>query len=115
MQKKNHEHPKLFIDIDIDKSLIFYKQNKFNVNGDRLIESELLKSHVQFNKVTSLLIKKNKEQLFILEKYIKVQKKVLDKHEKSRNYDAFKIVKYSILKMNEFKEEFEQWFQIKVL
>ena len=81
----------------------------------KLLINELLKSHVQFNKVTSLLIKKNKEQLFILEKYIKVQKKVLDKHEKSRNYDAFKIVKYSILKMNEFKEEFEQWFQIKVL
>ena len=111
MQKKNHEHPKLFIDIDIDKSLIFYKQNKFNVNGDRLIESELLKSHVQFNKVTSLLIKKNKEQLFILEKYIKVQKKVLDKHEKSRNYDACRIVKYSILQMEKFKQDFESWFK----
>ena len=110
MKKKKPVHPKLFINIDIDKMTIFFKQNKFNHKGDRLIEEELLESKIKINDIPFFLFKKNKEQLFILEKYIKVQKKVLDKHEKARNYDAYKIVKYSISKMNEFKENFYNWF-----
>ena len=101
-------HPKLFINIDIDKSTIFFKQNKFNHKGDRLIEEEFLQNKI--NNISFSLFKKNKEQLFILEKYIKIQKKVLDKHKKARNYDAYKIVKYSISRMNEFKENFDNWF-----
>jgi len=111
MKKKNPIHPKLFVNIDIDKSIIFFKQNKFNQNGDRLIENEFLNQSIQNNAFTSLLINKNKEQLLILEKYIKIQKKVLDKHEKSRNYDACRVVKYSILQMNKFKQDFESWFK----
>ena len=110
MKKKKPVHPKLFINIDIDKSTIFFKQNKFNHKGDRLIEEELLESKSKNNDISFFLFKKNKEQLFILEKYIKIQKKVLDKHEKARNYDAYKIVKYSISRMNEFKENFDNWF-----
>ena len=41
MKKKKPVHPKLFINIDIDKSTIFFKHNKFNDKGDRLIEEEL--------------------------------------------------------------------------
>ena len=44
MKKKKPVHPKLFINIDIDKMTIFFKQNKFNHKGDRLIEEELLES-----------------------------------------------------------------------
>ena len=65
----------------------------------------------QSNNPAFLLINKNKEQLLILEKYIKIQKKVLDKHEKSGNYDACRIVKYSILQMNKFKQDFEFWLK----
>ena len=109
MKKKKTVHPKLFINIDIDKSIIFFKQNKFNHKGDRLIEEEFLESKIKTNDISSFLLKINKEQLFILKKYIKIQKKVLDKHEKARNYDAYKIVKYSISGMNTFKEDFEKW------
>ena len=111
MKKKNPLHPKLFIKVDIDKSVIFFKQNKFNQNGDRLIQNESLNQSIQNNNPTFLLINKNKEQLLILEKYIKIQKKVLDKHEKSGNYDACRIVKYSILQMNKFKQDFEFWLK----
>jgi len=111
MIKKNPIHPKLFTNVDVDKSIIFYKQNKFNQNGDRLIENECLDQSIQNNETTFLLIEKNKEQLLILQKYIKIQKKVLDKHEKSGNYDACRIVKYSILQMNKFKQDFESWFK----
>ena len=69
MKKKKPVHPKLFINIDIDKSTIFFKQNKFNHKGDRLIEQELLESKININEISSLLLKKNKEQLFIIEKY----------------------------------------------
>ena len=111
MKKKKPLHPKLFIKVDIDKSVIYFKQNKFNQNGDRLIQNESLNQSIQNNNPTFLLINKNKEQLLILEKYIKIQKKVLDKHEKSGNYDACRIVKYSILQMNKFKQDFEFWLK----
>ena len=111
MKKKNPIHPKLFIKVDIDKSLIFFKQNKFNQNGNRLIQNESLNQSIQSSNPAFLLMNKNKEQLLILEKYIKIQKKVLDKHEKSGNYDACRIVKYSILQMDKFKQDFESWFK----
>ena len=111
MKKTNPVHPKLFINIDIEKSLIFFMQNKFNNNGVRLTECQSLKNPIQLNEIDLLLMNKNKEQFFILEKYIKTQKKVLDKHEKSRNYDACRIVKYSILQMEKFKQDFESWFK----
>tara|TARA_Y100001960_G_C14616957_1_gene798701 strand:+ start:366 stop:713 length:348 start_codon:yes stop_codon:yes gene_type:complete len=111
MKKKKSVHPKLFISIDIEKLLIFFKQNTFNNDGSRLIENEPLKNNIKYNDIDLLLLNKNKEQFAILEKYIKIQKKVLDKYEKSRNYDAYTIVKYSISQMNKFKEDFESWFK----
>jgi len=115
MKKKNPIHPKLFVKVDIDKSLIFFKQNQFNQNGNRLIQNEPLNQSIQSNNPAFLLMNKNKEQLLILKKYIKIQKKVLDKHEKSGNYDACRIVKYSILQMNKFKQDFESWFKNNIL
>ena len=38
------------------------------------------------------------------------QKRVLDIHEKARNYDACKMVNSSIVRIKEFKKEFENWF-----
>ena len=37
-------------------------------------------------------------------------KKVLQKHEKTGNYDACRIVDYSINEMLKFKKEFNEWF-----
>ena len=111
MKKKKPVHPKLFVNINVDKSIIFFKHNKFNNKGERLIEEKLLDSKIKIDETSFMLIEKNKEQLFILEKYIKIQKKVLDKHEKSGNYDACRIVKYSILEMNKFKQDFKSWFK----
>ena len=46
-----------------------------------------------------------------LENFINIQKKVLNKHQKARNYDAENIVKTSIMLMEDFKSEFDSWFK----
>ena len=46
-----------------------------------------------------------------LENFIKMQKKVLNKHQISRNYDAENIVKTSIVLMEDFKSKFDNWFK----
>ena len=57
----------------------------------------------------------NEEEFKKLIKYIKIQKKALEKHQKSGNYDSSKIVGSSILLMEEFKSIFENWFKDKKL
>ena len=110
MRYKNPVHPKLYLSLikDNDKILIKYKYNVFNEKGFRIIVEDCIKP-----KECCLyddLIKINEEQLKILEKYIKMQKKVLQKHEKTGNYDACRIVEYSINEMLKFKKEFNEWF-----
>ena len=57
------------------------------------------------------LYDKNTKELQILKNYIKTQKKVLQKHQKARNYDACSIVKNSLELIFDFKKDFDTWFK----
>ena len=113
MKKIKQVHPKLYLKIINSNSdvLLIYKQNKFNIKGDRVILQESLnKQFIDVDHVV-FLRKKNSEQQDMLKKYIKIQKKVLNKYEKIRNYDASNIVRNCINLLINFNEEFNQWFK----
>ena len=44
MKKKKSSHPKLFTNIEIENSLatLFFIDNKFNQNGERIINNEII-------------------------------------------------------------------------
>ena len=112
MKKVKPIHPKLYIKIiNSDNPKIIYKQNRFDEYGSRILEEEFLNEKIKNNNFIKLLYKKNKHQKENLEKFIKIQKKVLEKHEKARNYDVCKIVKSSIELLNDFDKEFNDWFK----
>ena len=113
MKKKKLSHPRLFTDIKIENSLatMFFVENKFNQKGERLINNEIIEIDNEIDCIKSYIFKKNEKEYYNLIKYIKIQKKVLEKHEKARNYDVCKIVKSSIELLNDFDEEFNDWFK----
>ena len=112
MKRKNPSHPRLFLKIKPSASIIelFYKSNLFNSDGSRIINSLFYKKDVKNLKNDEYLIFLNQKEFLNLKKYIKIQKIVLEKHQKDRNYDAVSILNNSIIKMNDFKKEFEDWF-----
>ena len=113
VKKKQQIHPKLFIKLIINKNKVtlFYKDNKFSEKGERVINKKIEKIMNNINCTKSQLIKKNEIEYHNLIRYIKIQKKVLEKHQKVRNYESCKIVESSILLMQEFKTDFEKWFK----
>jgi len=113
MKRKGPVHAKLYVDVIIkhDNIECFYKQNKFDNNGNRVLEKEVKNDDFEFNQKNEYLIKKNMNEFQILNNYLKIQKMVLEKHEKARNYDAYNIVKNSINLICEFKNEFDSWFK----
>ena len=114
MKKKKTSHPKLFTNIEIENSLatLFFIDNKFNQNGERLINNEIIQIDNKIDCVKSYIFNKNKEEYYNLIKYIIIQKKVLKKHQKSGNYDSSRVVESSILVMEKFKNEFDDWFKV---
>ena len=111
MKKKNPVHPKLYLDIvEIDASSTFYYvSNFFNDSNKRIIQTEI-RDKINSNK-KSYLFKENTIQFEMLKKYLKIQKKVLEKRKKDRNYDACKIIESSINTIIDFKNEFDVWFE----
>ena len=113
VKKKQPIHPRLYISvkIDSDKVIHSYVSNFFDENNNRIVSSE--SDNVDKNVVYDLkyLTSKNETEYTKLKKYVKIQKNVLEKHQKARNYDSCKVVESSILLMNEFKQEFEFWFK----
>ena len=114
MKKKKLSHPRLFTDIKTENSLatLFFIENKFNQKGERLINNEIIEIDNEIDCIKSYIFKKNEKEYYNLIKYIKIQKKVLEKHQKARNYDSSRIVESSILVMEKFKNEFDDWFKI---
>jgi len=110
MKKKKIVHPKLYIDIVEKRKYLLYKQNEFNNNGGRVISKELNKNFNIDNDIC-YLNEINKEQLEVLNKYLNIQKRVLQKHEKGGNYETSKVVENSITTMLIFKQEFNEWFE----
>ena len=109
MKRKQPVHPKLYIKEELLESsskMYHYLSNEF-INSERVIKQE-----VEFiNQNNHYIYKKNQIEYKKLENIIKIQKKVLNKHQKSRNYDAEKIVKTSIILMEDFKNKFNNWFK----
>ena len=113
VKKKQPIHPRLYISvkIDSDKVIHSYVSNFFDENNNRIVsfESDNVDKNVAYD--LKYLTSKNETEYTKLKKYVKIQKNVLEKHQKARNYDSCKVVESSILLMNEFKQEFEFWFK----
>ena len=113
MKKKQPIHPRLYISvkIDSDKVIHSYVSNFFDENNNRIVSSESDNVDKDVAYDLKYLTSKNETEYTKLKKYVKIQKNVLEKHQKARNYDSCKVVESSILLMNEFKQEFEFWFK----
>jgi len=109
MIRKQPVHPKLYIKEELVESsskMYKYLSNEF-IDSERVIKKEL-----DFEcKNNDSIYKKNKIEYKKLENFIKIQKKVLNKYQKARNYDAENIVKASIVLMENFKKQFDNWFK----
>ena len=112
MKKYNPIHAKLYIDVIFNNNVMqcLYKQNQFDINGKRIIQKEDLSDDFEFSQKDKYLVEKNIYEMQILNNYIKIQKKVLEKHQKSGNYDAYNIIKNSLNTVCEFKKDFDDWF-----
>jgi len=115
VRKKTPIHPRLYTNITGDgKSIkLSFKGNVFDQEGCRLVNHEIIESVEEIFSNTLYLYAKNKLEYEKLIKYIKIQKKVLENHQKSGNYDSSRIVESSISVMEGFKDSFENWFKNK--
>ena len=115
VRKKNPIHPRLYTDISGsgENIKLSFKSNAFDQNGARLVKHEIVESVEEIISNKLYLYAKNKLEYEKLIKYIKIQKKVLEKHQKYGNYDSSRIVESSISVMEDFKDSFENWFKNK--
>ncbi len=108
MKKKSPKHPRLYLSekfVDSSNKKIFkYLSNDF-IDNQRLEKEEVV------DKNDYSIFDKNCQEYDKLNKFIKIQKIVLKKHKKDRNYDAENIVKSSINLMENFKKDFDSWFK----
>tara|TARA_B110000438_G_scaffold275452_1_gene296432 strand:- start:300 stop:656 length:357 start_codon:yes stop_codon:yes gene_type:complete len=113
--KKNPIHPRLYVDIKYFEQNInlSFVDNSFNENGSRVLKNKSIQIVEKKTTDKIYLNVLNKLEYVKLIKYITIQKKVLEKHQKSGNYDSSRIVKSSILVMEDFKDSFENWFKNK--
>jgi hydroxymethylpyrimidine/phosphomethylpyrimidine kinase len=113
--RKKPIHPRLYTNISGDGKNIklSFKGNVFDQEGSRLVNHEFIESVEEIFSNKFYLYAKNKLEYEKLIKYIKIQKKVLENHQKYGNYDSSRIVKSSIVVMEDFKDSFENWFKNK--
>ena len=108
MKKKNPQHPRLYLSSKIsstsNKKIYKYLSNEF-------IEQNRVEKEEHCFDCNLSIFDKNRFEYNKLEKFIKIQKIVLKKHKKDRNYDAENIVKSSIILMENFRNEFNDWFR----
>ena len=97
-------HPKFYIGIikkNKDCVLVSYLSNKFNDDGDRVLQREEISNDLLHS--DNIIEEMNKLELVALNKYLAVQKKVLEHHKKKKNHDSIKVVKDSIEVMEDFR------------
>ena len=113
--KKNPIHPRLYVDIKYFEQNInlSFVDNSFNENGSRVLKNKSIQIVEKKTTDKIYLNVLNKLEYVKLIKYITIQKKVLEKHQKSGNYDSSRIVESSISVMEDFKDSFENWFKNK--
>ncbi|MAZ60729.1 MAG: hypothetical protein CMG50_00950 [Candidatus Marinimicrobia bacterium] len=106
MKKKTPLHPRLYVSEELigsSKKILKYLSNDF-IGSKRVLKEKF------FDINDDSIHCKNKIEYEKLNKFIKIQKIVLNKHKKSRNYDAEKVVSSSIMLMQDFKKKFDIWF-----
>jgi len=106
MKKKTPLHPRLYVSEELigsSKKILKYLSNDF-IGSKRVLKEKF------FDINDDSIFCKNKKEYEKLNKFIKIQKIVLNKHKKSRNYDAEKVVSSSIMLMQDFKKKFDIWF-----
>ena len=104
MKTKNPMHPKFYIDIikkNKDYVLVSYLSNKFNDDGDRVLQKEEVSNDLLQS--DNIIEEMNKLELVALNKYLAIQRKVLEHHKKKKNFDSIKVVKDSIEVMEDFR------------
>ena len=104
MKKKNPMHPKYYVDVIReykDCVLVSYLSNRFNDNGDRILQKEEVCN--DFFHSDDIIEEMNRLELIAVNKYIAIQKKMLEHHKKKENVDSVKIVKNSIKMMENFR------------
>ena len=104
MKTKNPMHPKFYINIirkNKDYVLVSYLSNKFNDNGDRVLQKEEVSNDLLQS--DNIIEEMNKIELVALNKYLSIQRKVLEHHKKKKNFDSIKVVKDSIEVMEDFR------------
>ena len=104
MKTRNPIHPKYYIDIikkNKDYVLVSYLSNKFNDDGDRVLQKEKISNDLLYS--DNIIEEMNKLELVTLNKYLVMQKKVLEHHKKKKNFDSIKVVRDSIEVMESFR------------
>ena len=97
-------HPKYYVDVIRqykDYVLVSYLSNRFNDNGDRVLQKEEVCN--RFFHSDNIIEEMNKLELIAVNKYLAIQKKVLEHYKKKENVDSIKIVKNSIEMMEDFR------------
>ena len=106
MKKKLVSHPRFYKKIIKNTSnqiLVEYIDNEFDENFNRKVKIE---KFINDNTIIidEFINKLNSEEFNKLNRFIKIQAKVMKYHEKKKNHDSSKVVQGSIDLLNEFRE-----------
>ena len=109
MKKKPIFHPKLYFKYELQNNevTLFYYSNKFDDSGNRLIQTDVLKSDFFSEKE---IYKLNKKQYHNLNIYIERQERIIKTYLKKGFTDQCEIVRVSVNLMYQYKKEFDNWF-----
>ena len=108
MKHKGTQHPKLYLKIlnySLSDIKVQYVDNEFSIDGKRKKKEEIINNDFSIDE-SKILNKLNESELDKLNKYVKVQNKILDYHKKKQNFDSYSVVRNSIKLMLEFKKEY---------
>ena len=108
MKHKDTKHPKLYLKIlnySISNIKVEYVDNEFSFDGKRKIKEQTINNDFSIDESKNLN-KLNELELNKLNKYIKVQNKILEYHKRKQNFDSYSVVKDSVKLMLQFKKEY---------
>lgn len=108
MKHKDTKHPKLYLKIlnySINDIKVQYVDNEFSLDGKRKIKEQTINNDFSIDE-SKILNKLNQLELNKLNKYIKVQNKILEYHKRKQNFDSYSVVKDSVKLMLQFKKEY---------
>ena len=111
MQKKQMEHPRLYISVKVDADNRLnaqYLSNRFNSDSSRKIENTRLPENVDAENCLTQLNTDEFKKLLI---FITRQEKVVATYKQKQKTEQLRIVSESLDALNEFKDEFTVWFE----